>query len=401
MPNILQITPFPVPDSPTSGGEVRTVEFAALYRRAGWGVDRVVVQDRLRASPKPLDVSLGWWDRTTRQHLGRPRGLGHLRQMWALARSDRYARELAARLTRRYDLIQVEHPWDFDLAWRLREQPSQAGARIVYSAHNQEAPLQELVWRGNGQWSRAAARMVADIARHEADVARRADACWATCQADATVLAGWGARELAVVPNGVSPLAPLDPAASVPAQPYLLFVASSHLPNVVGLSEWLAPPLADWGDAGRLVLAGSVGKAMRRDGRYAADLASGRLVDAGVLPRAQLDQLIRHAHGLLLPIGMGGGTNLKTAEALVSARPVVATRCAMRGFERFADIPRLTLADTPAQFRAQALALLRAPRRADAEDGQARTLLWRHAFDPVWPVLQRLGIAQADVAQAA
>lgn len=390
---VLQIAPFVIGNPPTSGGEVRISEFALAYRQAGCTLDRTIVHVRRAPQASARDVKLGWWDRQRRSHVGKPYGLTNLRQMWALRASDRYARWLDQRLTGHYDLIQVEHPWDFDLALQLRTLGACAGARIAYSAHNIESHLQELVWRANGQWTSAAERLIEEIRVHEARAARDADISWATSDADAHFLLQQGAGRVVVVPNGVAPLAPFDPEAAVPRKPYLLFVASSHVPNVEGLATWLTAPLTDLPAGCSLVLAGSVGKVIHRDRRYQADFSSGRIVDAGVLPRHQLDQLIRHAHAIVLPIGTGGGTNLKSAEALASGRPVVSTQVGMRGFERFEDDDRLVMAETPEKFRLVALDLLRAPRRADLVDNKADSLLWSHALRGVWPALRELGLA--------
>jgi hypothetical protein len=47
-----------------------------------------------------------------------------------------------------------------------------------------------------------------------------------------------------------------------------------------------------------------------------------------------------------------GGSNLKTAEALISGLPVVGTSQAFRGFADFADLPHIAVADTPEAFAA-------------------------------------------------
>ena len=390
--NIIQISPFQISDAPSSGGEVRVSEFGAAYLRANFGFDRSIVHSRGAIGLQALDVELNWWDRQRRSHLGRPYGLAQLRQMWAFRSSNRYARALANRMDHQYALVQVEHPWCFDLAWQLKATPHCRDARIVYSSHNVESNLQAQVWRANNQWSNIAERLVDEIRELEISAARRADISWATSEHDAAFLRTAGAHRVVVVPNGVAPLACIDPEAVIPKARYLLFVGSSHVPNVVGLSNWLAAPLTDMPTGCALVLAGSVGAAIRRDPRFAEDITQGRLVDAGVVSRSQLDQLIRHAHGLVLPVGIGGGTNLKTAEALVSGRPLIVTSASMRGFETFFSRPRLTLALSPADFRAAAWSMLSMPRRNDEDDVMAATLLWEHAFSAVWPALTDLGI---------
>jgi glycosyltransferase involved in cell wall biosynthesis len=103
-----------------------------------------------------------------------------------------------------------------------------------------------------------------------------------------------------------------------------------------------------------------------------------------VVERGRLDQLIHHAHALILPIGSGGGTSLKAAEALISSRPVISTAAGLRGFERFGNRPRVTLADNPQAFRERLAAALQAPRRP--ADRDVESLTWSHALSglPRW-----------------
>jgi hypothetical protein len=70
-----------------------------------------------------------------------------------------------------------------------------------------------------------------------------------------------------------------------------------------------------------------------------------------VLPEDSLGALIAATDVMILPIASGGGSNLKTAEALLSGKPIVATSYAFRAYEHFMDLPTVTIADTPSDFR--------------------------------------------------
>lgn len=393
-PSILQITPFPVPEMPIAGGAKRVSEFAKAFEALGFQVERCAVHVGQPAEAERLDVSLTWWHRRRRRHLGRPTGLGVVRQMWALENntSGCYARRLLAAGAKPPALIQVEHPWGFGLALALRKFRGWEHVKIAYDSHNIEADFFTAAWKAAGQWSGSAARLIRKIARHEAAVATAADWCWATCEADAQALRNLGAKSVMVVPNGVSPMAPRDPLASVRPEPYLLFVSSGSAIDERGLAQ-LLPPTLDWLPTGScIVLAGNIGNVVARSGHYREDFEAGRLVDAGVLPKDPLDQLIRHAHGMLLPVTSGAGTNLKTAQALLSCRPVVATPFALRGFESFSRQPRVALADDSAAFARLACGLLSAPWQEDARDPTADRLLWSSGFAPLPRGLATLGV---------
>jgi glycosyltransferase involved in cell wall biosynthesis len=97
---------------------------------------------------------------------------------------------------------------------------------------------------------------------------------------------------------------------------------------------------------------------------------------------SELSVIKRCCHGVFLPIRSGGGTNLKTAEALALGKWVVATSTALRGFERFSRAEGVTVADTPADFRqAMRRTLQRPPLEIDTSFRAAReTLYWDRCF---------------------
>jgi glycosyltransferase involved in cell wall biosynthesis len=71
----------------------------------------------------------------------------------------------------------------------------------------------------------------------------------------------------------------------------------------------------------------------------------------GIRSNDELNKLIASANVILLPIPYGGGSNLKTAEALVSGRPVVGTTKSFRTFESFANSRNVVIADDVDSFR--------------------------------------------------
>ncbi|MGB6285743.1 MAG: hypothetical protein WBG18_15200, partial [Xanthobacteraceae bacterium] len=65
-------------------------------------------------------------------------------------------------------------------------------------------------------------------------------------------------------------------------------------------------------------------------------------------------------HGVLLPISDGGGSNLKTAEALTLGKWVIATSISLRGFEAYAN-DGVIVANNPVEFRHAMRQVLRRP----------------------------------------
>jgi hypothetical protein len=72
-----------------------------------------------------------------------------------------------------------------------------------------------------------------------------------------------------------------------------------------------------------------------------------------------LSALISEATCILLPITTGGGSNLKSAEALYSRKNIVATKIAMRGFTKIAQMDNVRIARSDKGFRQALIELLR------------------------------------------
>jgi glycosyltransferase involved in cell wall biosynthesis len=179
---------------------------------------------------------------------------------------------------------------------------------------------------------------------------------------------------------------PLDPSLC-----YALAIGSGHPPNISGFLNLVAPTLPLLPPRQRVVLVGGAAKIILRslEAEGLGHMAEGRLISLGLVDDFCLDCLIANAHTLLLPIEYGSGSNVKTVEALLSGRPMVATSVAMRGFDEFRSLPTVTVADDAAAFGEALLAALAAPFRRPATDQPAlSTLLWESTLIPVVELMQ-------------
>lgn len=244
------------------------------------------------------------------------------------------------------DLLFFEQPWLFPLLDALLGVlPAPERVRVVYGSQNVESVLMP-------EPHRAETRALEQAAVH------RADLVIAVSAADADVLAGWrpaSGREVPVfvAPNGCWP-PELDAGAPRPvAEDYVLMVGSGHPPNaegywdVIGRIPGCIPPDA------RLVVAGGVGDLLKADPRHRHFRRLNDLLVqvTGRVSEPRLQALLAHARAILLPIKSGGGTNLKTAEALLTLKPVIAMRPAFRGYEEAMTLGGVHVAQTEAEFR--------------------------------------------------
>lgn len=379
---VLQLCPFDVPDSPTSGGQIRIAEIARAYRAHGCDVDRSCVVTRERDMRRPLDVRMSWLDRARRKHLGKPDHLGQIRQHWAAVNGSSLARQLSQKLTGRYDVLHVEHPWDFALAQQIRPHPALSDAVVVYSSHNIESEFFASIQRERSQWNAAAERLRREIEQLELHAASAASIVWAVTRHDLEFLAP-SASACVLAPNGCRELPSQPPRSAFTAMSgrYALFVGTDSPANVNGFMSLLGTDLSFLPAGAEIHTVGTCGEPLAQ--RFAGGGARAAPVHHGVVDQATLDSALLHAGAILLPIRSGGGSNLKTAEALASGRPVVGTQHAFRGYEDWASLPGVYIADDPQAFRTEIVRILEsaAPDQQPSLGARA-ALAWSRTLAP-------------------
>ena len=292
------------------------------------------------------------------------------------------------------DALQLEQPFMWPVAKRLRQMSGSRKPLLIYSSHNVEAPLKRAVLVSSGIPAEDWSQLCSEIEEMEAEIASEADLIVCVSEADRE----YYRRELRspspviVVRNGtdrperrVMPHAP-DALSSFQGGPYLMTVGSAHVPNIEGLCRYVinggvfcVPP------APSLAICGGIAAAIRdhpeyRRYRAAIDKRVKFFVDVS---DAELSAIKEGCHGVFLPIHEGGGTNLKTAEALALGKWVVATSTALRGFEAFLNADGVVVADTRADFRHAIRQVLRRPPFVLTKSSRAArdALYWDRCFD--------------------
>ena len=297
--------------------------------------------------------------------------------------SETYAQRLVEWLAREsFDVVHVggiEMAPYLDVIEAARPRPL-----VVFDNLNCEYLLQQRAFltdlRVPGRWPGAAYSLVQwrRLRRYEAQVCRRADRVLAVSEADAAALRklvpGLG---VVVVPNGVDTLAYRPEASNAAPQVSeraLVFTGTMDFRPNVDAVLWFA----------RKVLPG-----------VQAEVPEAHFFVVGQRPHRWLDGLrgdpavtltgwvedarpyIAQAAVYVAPLRIGGGTRLKLLEAMATGKPVVATRLGAEGYP-VTHGRELLLADTPVDFAAAVVALLRAPERRAELGRVARAFVEQH-----------------------
>jgi glycosyltransferase involved in cell wall biosynthesis len=262
----------------------------------------------------------------------------------------------------RPDVIQMEQAFPFlglkPLLAELGLKP-----RLVLDAHNVESRMKTGIYEGSGISRTENLQLTERIAGLERELATKVDLTVAVSPEDQAIFRGLGASSSVLAPNGIY----LSRSRSQDEDYWkkfflaqrirrkVLYVSSAHLPNWTGLQEMIGDGLGFLNPDERLLIAGGLSDYLTT--RHVWPETPGaatfwcRATACGILTEERLGSLIALSDVIVLPIRAGGGSNLKTAEALLSGKPIVATSYAFRAYEQFSALPTVTVADTPAEFQ--------------------------------------------------
>ena len=296
----------------------------------------------LEALPRPFDVDYlplsrgyGRWRRLHQLRSLLQSATGPLPAKLNYFRSRAARRDVASRLqAARPDLIVIDHA---DLLWLLPDLP--AGVPGVLVAHNVEHALQRRRLESGrltaGPWGRWLAADCAKLEAAEAAGARRLGRVVALTPEDAAAFEALapGVATLALAPGfAYPPFARLGPPSSEGLK--LGFLGNCDWwPNAEGLDWFVAEVLPRLPDEIGLEV---FGRGSERYGAHPRVAGHGFVDDIATVWRG-VDLMIA-------PILSGSGVNVKTAEGLYNAMPVLATRLALRGLPIVED-PAIAVAD--------------------------------------------------------
>ncbi len=255
----------------------------------------------------------------------------------------------------RYDLIVIEQPW-MHKPMSMAFNAARRSPIFVYSSHNVEAPLKTSILEHLDKFTNEEIIKVAKIVKEiENEAALSSQLVIAVSSRDAKYFEKLGVKNLVVASNGANLQKPRKLNLETNTEKYFLFVGSGHPPNFEGFNKFLGESLAYLPPDFKIYCVGSVCHLIQEwiDGGGASGTFGSRARLLGEVSEQQLAQLIHSAKAILLPIKTGGGSNLKTAEALSSGKSVIATPVAMRGFESWIGEPGVYVEESPEGFRRQ------------------------------------------------
>lgn len=318
---------------------------------------------------------------------------------------DIHVRSPMAKLLIEYkpEIIQVEQPYCYlglkPLLKELNLRP-----KLILSSHNIEFRMKEEIYKGLNLSKHISQPIVQQIKELETVFSRDADLVIAVSEEDAKEHYKMGAKRCVIAPNGIERMH-VSESTNLKWQNFnkrngvehsLVFVGSAHPPNWMGFLEVLGEDLSFLPEGSKILLVGGVSEYFSDAHTFSSSKAKKQFnkntLFLGKLSDDDLAGVIAKSEIILLPITGGGGSNLKTAEAILSGRKIVGTNYAFRSFENYSGLPNVYIAKNQRKFRGNILKALSS--KVKPMTYEQKTLVqrvqWKHTLSTLEPALKRV-----------
>jgi hypothetical protein len=386
--NILTLSTYPI-DNPLHGGQHRLHNIVDAYKSAGHAVQAAGVSGSDQYPAAPGFVPYPGMTAFT-PYIANP----FLMDDWAIGqlfeKNDHYFTNLADLISPVPDLIHIEQPWLFKFAERFAKLHSSKKIKLIYGSQNIEHDMKFDIVKTYIDIDSAHAAQELVLRCETAAIALADGVCcvsqddlfWTKIKTKAPcVLATNGVKNRKPTVSGVKE------ANSISAnRKFAIYCGSAHPPNISGFFDIFGDGIGCFSPDERLIIVGGVGNHIFSDSRFQKVAGLSRAcINAGTVSEDCLQGLLDTAHAIVLPISHGGGTNLKTAEAIWSGKHIIGTTTSFRGFESFKDSPNIAITDEKPKFlKALRLAMSKPPSLITVDDRNSRTrVLWSDTLHPL------------------
>lgn len=376
---ILILSGYPI-ENPLHGGQIRVHNIAKTYRNAGNTVLTVGTAYNYPASAGyinniPHDFIIKY---SLNYMFVDDLAIGE-----ALCHEEKLYKQLTEQIHDRPDILQIEQPWLYKFARRYIHDQLNDKASLIYSSQNIEYNLKQKIF---DQYNIVDSdNIIENIKNLEIAAIQNSSGVVCVSENDLMWTKQYTDKPVLLAPNGVSPWTAKETCGYEAHKisrdkPFAVFCGSAHPPNLSGFFDMLDGGFGSLNTGQQLLIIGGIGSMIETDPRFksSAKLAA-RTTILGIIDDGSLHAILDVAHCIILPITQGGGTNLKTAEALWSGKYIVATTTAMRGFEKFMKSRGVFIADSGPEFKCALRKVMELPPLVltEQERCERKCVLWK------------------------
>lgn len=377
--------------NPQHGGQKRVAAIVEQYRRAGHVVKHVAIQiDQSYPDHYKSDITVSYKKFQEHRFVALVSDL--LLSDILQTDSDIFAKFSKTVEDFQPDVVEVDQSFLYKTVRQALDAVGWQGI-MINSTHNIEAHLKrQILENAWGVSAEEIEEIVSQISEIERFATRDADWSVACTVEDSKQLKKMGARDVILAPNGIDETLVdenvLDKLRNrFSGKKIILYVGSAHPPNLSGFIELIGGRLGFLGEDTKLVVVGGVadliyGYTQTSLPNYIKELYGDWVVLLGRVDEKTLSALLKLSDQIILPILEGGGSNLKTAEAIVADKKVVATTKSFHSYERYLSLPNITIADDSNAFIQAMDKNTHIPkvRRTAQQKALARGVLWENAL---------------------
>lgn len=392
MKKILQLSTYPI-YNPLHGGQIRVSQIRKFFEKKGCKVKSLSLSESSHESYTDDDYLLNDYE---------------LQKLVQIPFCTDYATSLICTKGKYYqflknkildfnpDIILVEQAWLYPVIKKLRlKNILSSNVLIVYSSHNIEYKTKKLLLNSHNFSDKKIHNIINSIYLLEKELCINSDVVITCTSTDSTEFVTMGAKKTIVAHNGVSVRKTNDTQIQnikniLQSRKYILFVGSAYPPNGQGFWKMLGDSMAFLPPDTIILVAGGISKIienyMPENAKLYSYVSMDRIKRLGFVSEELLGVLVQNADIIILPITIGGGSNLKTAEAIASGRPVVATETACRGFNFIHKLSNFKVANNKKEFINEIMNFLTNTHDiifSEQEKKERQSVFWENCLEPI------------------
>ncbi|MGH7196901.1 MAG: hypothetical protein ACREGJ_04025 [Candidatus Saccharimonadales bacterium] len=292
----------------------------------------------------------------------------------------------------RPDIIHIEQPFAYlglkQLLAELKLKPL-----IIFGSQNIEYPLKARIFKELNVPKKLSDELIQKTKDLEFALSREASLLVAVNHEDAESHKEMGAKRITIAPNGIeNSTAPYDDLEywkkfkeREGINSIFVFVGSGHPPNWEGFLELIGDDTTFLPEDSKIIIAGGVSDYFNAKFSDPRDKFWASVRTVGRLEEGRLAALLRSSDQILLPITTKRGSNLKTAEAILAQKKIIATSNTFHGFEEYVRLPNIFIGDNKEQFKKAMLQALAKPYRhlKKEEKSLVERVQWSYRLKPI------------------
>lgn len=264
----------------------------------------------------------------------------------------------------RPNIIHIEQPYLYMGLRVLLRELNIKPELIIYGSQNIEYKMKDDIRKNIITDGAITKDIICETRELEKKFSQEADLVIAVSKQDMNEHIKMGAKKCIVCSNGVYKIAANNKSIKYwedykknnNIKKVALFVGSGHPPNWSGYLDLIGDDSSFLADDEAIFIAGGVSEYFKaKYSKNSNHWSKAHLL--GTISDELLTGLISVSDIILLPINSGGGSNLKTAEAIISGKNIIATDYSFRGFYKYVKLPNVNIANNSNDFKKQILSI--------------------------------------------